>query len=402
MARILDVYLGHQLVGELEQDDSGALWFCYDEVWLASSEARPLSASLPLRPEKFRRNECRAFFAGLLPEEESRQLVAKAFGVSARNDFALLSKIGGECAGAVSVMPCGEKPKVSTQNYRSLSREQLEEKFEKLPLRPLLAGEQGMRLSLAGAQGKLAIMIRDEEHFLTLDGAPSSHILKPESPHYPGLVRNEYFCMSLAKKIGLNVAEVRVDQAGQIPFLEITRFDRTIGAEGNVERIHQEDFCQAMGIAPELKYQQEGGPNLKQCFALVREISSMPGVDLLRLFDAVVFNQLIGNNDAHGKNFSFLYHESGARLAPLYDLVCTQAYPDLSDEMAMKIGGERKPSKLRQRNWEKFFEEAGLSFAAASKRRKSLEMKVEKALKEIPQTGSPELEIIRVIQEKLN
>lgn len=401
MARILDVYLGCQFVGELEQDDSGALWFCYDKGWLSSSEARPLSASLPLRPERFKRNECRAFFAGLLPEEESRQLVAKAFGVSARNDFALLSKIGGECAGAVSVMPRGEQPKISAQSYQLLSREQLEEKFEKLPLRPLLAGEQGMRLSLAGAQGKLAVMIRDEVYFLTLDGAPSSHILKPESPHYPGLVQNEFFCMSLAKKIGLEVAEVRIDQAGKMPFLEVARFDRTRTTEGHHERIHQEDFCQAMGIAPELKYQQEGGPNLKQCFALVREISAMPGVDLLRLFDAVVFNQLIGNNDAHGKNFSFLYYDSGARLAPLYDLVCTQAYPDLSDEMAMKIGGERKPSRLRQRNWEKFFGEAGLSFAAASRRRQQIGEKIRKALDKVPQTKGTESEIVHVIRENL-
>ncbi|MBR9758851.1 type II toxin-antitoxin system HipA family toxin [bacterium] len=157
-----------------------------------------------------------------------------------------------------------------------------------------------------------------------------------------------------------------------------------------------------MGIAPELKYQQEGGPNLKRCFALVKEISSMPGVDLLRLFDAVIFNQIIGNNDAHGKNFSFLYHESETRLAPLYDLVCTQAYPDLSDEMAMKIGGERKPSRLRQRNWEKFFEEAGLSFAAASKRRKALCLKVKKALEAWPQTSETESKVIQVITGNFN
>jgi len=401
MARILDVYLNGHLVGELEQDDSGALWFCYDESWLVSEKGRPLSASLPLRPERFKRNECRAFFAGLLPEEESRQLVAKAFGVSARNDFALLSKIGGECAGAVSVMARGEKPGDADQNYSSLSLVQLEKKFEKLPLRPLLAGEQGMRLSLAGAQGKLAVMIQDGEYFLTLNGAPSSHILKPESPHYSGLVRNESFCMSLAKKIGLDVADVSIGRAGEIPFLEVTRFDRKWDVEGHLERIHQEDFCQAMGIAPEMKYQQEGGPNLKQCFALVREISSMPGVDLLRLFDAVVFNHLIGNNDAHGKNFSFLYHETGARLAPLYDLVCTRAYPDLSDEMAMKIGGERKPSRLRQRNWEKFYEDAGLSPAAASKRRKSLGTKIEKLLNENPQKGDPESEIFGIIRGNL-
>lgn len=380
MAKHLDVYLQNKLVGELEQDDSGALFFSYHESWLQSENPRPLSASLPLGLERFKRNDCRPFFAGLLPEEESRRLVAKAFGVSERNDFALLGKIGGECAGAVSLIPRGESPRISNDQYEAISLEELETKFECLPRRPLLAGEKGMRLSLAGAQGKLAVMIREEVIYLTVDGSPSTHILKPASPHYPDLVRNEFFCMKLAKQAGLEVADVDMRKAGEIEFLQVMRYDRFEKGEGHIERIHQEDVCQAMGIVPELKYQQEGGPNLKQCFALVREISSTPGPDLLRLFDAIIMNYLIGNNDAHGKNFSFLYGNEGTRLAPLYDLVCTQAYPDLADEMAMKIGGERKPSRLSSKNWEKLFQDAGLTKTAASKRVKAMIERVEKAL----------------------
>lgn len=217
-----------------------------------------------------------------------------------------------------------------------------------------------MRLSLAGAQGKLVVAMHNEDFRLPLDGSPSSHILKPQSPHFDGLVENEFFCMRLAAEAGLDVAAVEIGTAGDTRFLQVERFDRKRVSSDLMARIHQEDFCQALGIPPELKYQQEGGPNLKRCFELVRAISAVKGPDVLKLFDAVVFNLLIGNGDAHGKNFSFLYDGTRAKLAPLYDLVCTQAYPNLSPEMAMKIGDERKPTRVFARNWRKFFTDAGL------------------------------------------
>ena len=131
--------------------------------------------------------------------------------------------------------------------------------------------------------------------------------------------------MRLAAMAGLEVADVEIGTAGPSRFLQVLRYDRKPLDGGQLERIHHEDFCQALGIPPELKYQQESGPNLKKCFELVRAVSSVPGPDVLRLFDAVVFNYLMGNNDAHGKNFPFLYRDGAAGLAPLYDLVCTQA-----------------------------------------------------------------------------
>lgn len=368
MARVLNVFLKDQLVGQLEQDGSGAMRFCYDETWLGAISAFPLSASLPLRRERFGRKECRPYFAGLLPEEASRQVIAKFFGVSDRNDFALLEKIGAECAGAVSLLPLDESPEARQWHYREVSREELAAKFLSLPAHPLLTGTEGIRLSLAGAQNKVVIAIREGAFHLPLGGAPSSHILKPKSSRFDGLVENEFFCMTLAARVGLPVAAVELGSVGGDPFLQIERFDRKLLQDGNWERIHQEDFCQAMGVPPELKYQTEGGPNLKKCFALVRAVSAVPGPDVLRLFDAVVFNFLIGNNDAHGKNFSFLYDGSKARLAPLYDLVCTQAYPDLSNEMAMKIGNERTPARVGKLDWRKLFKDAGLGQAAAEKR----------------------------------
>ena len=389
MARVLDVYLRDDRVGYLEQTDSGTMRFRYSETWLSSKASTPLSASLPLQPESFGRNACRPFFAGLLPEENSRKLIAKAFGVSDRNDFALLEKIGAECAGAVSIHPTGELPATGTDSYREISVEELAKKFAALPLRPLLAGEERIRLSLAGAQGKLAVAIRDGKYFLPLDGSPSSHILKPESPHFEGLVENEFFCMRLAAEVGLDVAPVELKTADNVPFLQVERFDRKQLADGGWERIHQEDFCQALGIPPELKYQQEGGPNLKKCFALVRAVSAVPGPDVLRLFDAVVFNFLIGNSDAHGKNFSFLYDGSAVRLAPLYDLVCTRAYPHVAEEMAMKIGDERKPSRIGARGWRKFFKEAGFGPAAAERRLLDLVNRVQQASQKLSAQNLP-------------
>jgi len=364
----LNVFLGDNLVGELQQDASGTTRFRYAVSWLDSPGAVPISNSLPLRSERFSRNETRPFFAGVLPEEESRKLIARGFGISDKNDFALLARIGAECAGAVCLLPPGEVPRTSQPSYREISSAQLGEKMKALPKRPLLAGEKGIRLSLAGAQGKLAIRISDGRFFLPLDGSPSSHILKPENPHFEGLVENEFFCMKLAARIELNAAAVEIGEAGGVRFLRVERYDRRVLADGTLERIHQEDFCQALGVPPELKYQQEGGPSLKTCFDLVRSVVTVPGPDILQLFDAVVFNILIGNGDAHGKNFSLLREPASIRLAPFYDLVSTQAYPELAREMAMKLGGQRNPGRLGKRDWQAFFEQAGIGQAGAKRR----------------------------------
>ena len=256
----------------------------------------------------------------------------------------------------------------ATPTYAEITESELAERLGQLPRRPLLAGEKGIRLSLAGAQGKLAVKFSNGAYYLPLEGSPSTHILKPQNPHFPGLVENEYYCMRLAAAAGLSTAAVEIGAAGDVRFLQVERYDRRLLLDGRYERIHQEDFCQALGVPPELKYQQEGGPNLKKCFELVRSVTTIPGPDLLRLFDAVVFNFLIGNCDAHGKNFSLLRETSSIRLAPLYDLVSTRAYPELASEMAMKLGGERDPLRLTGKNWGFFFDHAGISHAVAQRR----------------------------------
>lgn len=365
MKGVLDVYLGRRLAGRLTQDEHGLTTFAYDAEWLATSDAVPLSHSMPLRSGVFGRNECGAFFAGVLPESGKRSLVARNLGVSANNDYALLERIGGDCAGAVTFIESGRSLPPEKGDYRLVDEGEFEQLLFGLPGRPLMAGEAGVRLSLAGVQDKLAVRIMDGKVYLPLDGSPSSHILKPAIKEYPDVVQNESFCMRLARAVGLNVANVAVGRAGAVDYLCVERYDRSVGPAGLL-RDHQEDFCQALNVSPDNKYQAEGGPSLKDCFGLLREASSSPVRDLQAMLDAVIFNCLIGNDDAHGKNFSLLYGRdaTGRRtvgLAPLYDLISTTRYENLSKAMAMKLGGESDSQKLSQVHFAKFAEDVGLT-----------------------------------------
>jgi serine/threonine-protein kinase HipA len=284
MARTLDVYLHNDLAGQLVQDDGGQMRFAYAESWLNRPGATPLSQSLPLRKERFSRNECRGFFGGILPEQAKRELIARNLGISARNDYAMLEQIGGECAGAVTFIPAGEKLPEQHYGYRQLSPAELAAILRELPKRPLLAGDEGIRLSLAGAQDKVTVRIEGDEVSLPLGGAPSTHILKPAVERFAGVVFNEHLCMRLAAASGLPAAAVETRSVDGMDYLLVERYDRahrTVdGGPPVLERLHQEDFCQAQGIVSEMKYQKEGGPSLKQCFSLLRDVSSAPVVDL--------------------------------------------------------------------------------------------------------------------------
>lgn len=369
MARTLDVYLHEKLVGHLMQDDDGRMLFEYAQNWLENPDAVPISQSLQLRTGTFTSKECRGFFAGILPEENKREVIARNLGISAKNDYAMLAKIGGECAGAITFVPAGERLEESHYEYRRLSDTELAQILRELPRRPLMAGEAGVRLSLAGAQDKIAICLSGNDISVPLRGAPSTHIIKPAIERFEGVVFNEAVCMTLAAKVGLPTARVRIGKVDGIDYLLIERYDRSRGQAGEILRLHQEDFCQALGIVPEKKYQSEGGPSLVRCFELLRKVSKAPAIDLQRLLDAVIFNVLIGNNDAHAKNYSLLYNAGySIRLAPLYDVICTVHYPDLASHMAMKIGGESIPENLSAKHFEELVSKAGLARPIALRR----------------------------------
>jgi serine/threonine-protein kinase HipA len=383
MARTLDVYLYRHLAGHLIQNEHGEMVFDYAESWLKNPAAMPLSHSLPLRKERFERKACRGFFGGILPEENKRRIIAANLGISAQNDFAMLEKIGGECAGAVTFLPAGDTLPEHDDHYRVLSNAELAEILRRLPRRPLLAGDDGIRLSLAGAQDKLAVHLAQEQISIPLGNAPSTHILKPAIEHFSGVVFNEALCLRLAAAIGLPTAKAQIGEVEGIDYLLVERYDRTVISDpatrrDSLKREHQEDFCQALGIVSENKYQNEGGPSLSHSFALLREVSSTPAVDLQSLLDVIIFNFLIGNNDAHGKNFSFLYTGETA----------TDRQIHLAKKMAMKIGGEYVSDEVRPKHFERLAEEAGLTKSPVLRRVPELAELILAKLPEVA-TGHP-------------
>ena len=360
--RVLEVWWDGRLVGQLTQDKHGELGFAYSPDWLQRVDSPSLSASLPKRAKPFSRRECRPFFGGLLPEESQRDAAAQALGVSPGNDFALLDRLGGDVAGALQLLPPGELPSAPNLERRPtpLDDAGLIRVLDALPLRPLLAGEDGLRLSLAGAQSKVPVILVDGAVALPAAGQPTTHILKPAMSRFSATTENEAFVMRLASAVGLDVAPVEPRIGRDRTFLLVQRYDRSRGEDGFVRRIHQEDFCQALGVPSETKYASEGGPTFKDSFELLRRVAARPAVDVLKLLDAAVINLIVGNADAHGKNFSILYDGDGPRLAPLYDLLATLAYPQLSPKLAMRIGKRATLEEMDAKAWAAFAVDVGV------------------------------------------
>ena len=401
MVRTLRVNFDGKLVGRLTQDDSGHMSFQYDDAWCEKPDAMALSCSLPLRAAPFAQKECRGFFGGTLPEEDNRKVIARILGISDKNDFAMLEQIGGECAGAISFHPEDEVIPEDDKRYRELSDDEFAKVLRELPRRPLMAGEDGIRLSLAGAQDKIAVRVDDGRISIPRGSAPSSHILKPAIATWEGVAFNEAYCMKLARACDLNAATVEIGKVEDIDYILVERYDRIRDEAGKIRRVHQEDFCQALGVPSEKKYQSEGGPNLAACFELLRGASTVPALDLRDLLDSVIFNLLIGNHDAHAKNFSLLYLPSGeVRFAPLYDLVCTVFYPELTDKMAMKIGGEAKSALIMPRHVETFAAAAGLGAAQARARVASLADKVLGNIPDVPRPDDISEAVAELIAER--
>jgi len=362
LSRVLRVEFGGEIVGRLEEGGDGRLSFIYAAAWLASPSAFAISASLPLQPETFEDRRPQAFFGGLLPEGETRQRLARRLGISEKNDFSLLDKIGGDCAGALSLVGEDEQDFPKSQGREKLDDKALETLIGELPAFPLLTASGSMRrLSLAGAQTKLALVYEQGAYFLPASDEATTHIIKIANKEFDDLVYNELLCMRLAKYAGLNVATVEPDRAGDQRFLRIERYDRHQDVAGRASRVHQEDFCQALGIVAGNKYQVEGGPGFRDCVHLIRELSSYWAIDLEQFLRLMAFNFYIGNCDAHGKNFAFLRNLGHVKLTPAYDLVSTAVYPELSHHMAMKIGGQTDPGLVTKQEWQQLAVELNIT-----------------------------------------
>lgn len=381
----LDVYLHQILAGQLTVTQ-GELAFIYDSHYQENAKNPPLSYSLPLQKAPFSTQQCRPFFSGLLPEAHMRTVIARKLGISEKNDFALLAAIGGECAGAVTILPQNTPITRLKPDYKMIPRENVLEVLQTMHQRPMIVGEDGIRLSLAGAQDKLPVALVEGHLAIPIHGAPSTHILKPVNRDFLSLIENECFCLNLAQKIGLNAVDASIHYADDTPYLLVKRYDR-IETEKAITRLHQEDFCQAMGIGSEMKYQREGGPAISDCFRLIRAVSSLPVLDIKALLQGMLFNLIIGNNDAHGKNFSLLYQGSTTRLAPFYDMISTVYYPDLAHKMAMKIGSKYDFNDLFPRHLIQMAEDALLSGALVCKEVLNLIDTIEKNIPASPFTS---------------
>jgi serine/threonine-protein kinase HipA len=295
-----------------------------------------LSITLPVQPERHAPGVVRAFLDGLLPEGQARLAAANRVDVRASDTVALIRALGRDCAGAVVIQPAAEAPPPppSTLRARRLTDEDVEELVANLRTAPLGIGEK-VRVSLGGVQEKLLLTrMPDGSWGSPVDGSPSTHILKPEIARFPATVENEAFCMRVASHLGLHVARVATTVIRGRTLLVVERFDRVVHDDGSVERIHQEDFCQATGTPPATKYEEDGGPSLRKVANILASAAS-PGA-LKTLLQATVCNVLLGNGDAHGKNLSLLHHASGRlELSPLYDLLSTLHYRQ--DRLAMRI-----------------------------------------------------------------
>lgn len=304
-----------------------------------------LSLSLPLSERHFTQGIVRPFIDGLLPEGESRKAIARDVGLRADDTYGLIRELGRDCAGAVVIQPADEPtpPTPTTVTAEPLTPGELAALVSNLRSAPLGAGGR-VRISLAGVQEKLLLTrMPDGKWGRPVDGTPSTHILKPEIAAYPRTVENEAFCMRVAKNLGLAVAAVETTEIAKRKLIVVERFDRTVSVDGAVARIHQEDFCQATGVSPETKYEEDGGPSLQRIAAVLQSVAAPDSLE--RFLQAVTLNVLIGNGDAHAKNFSLLHHASGSlMLTPLYDLMCTLHYGD--DRLAMCIDTVQRTDRV--------------------------------------------------------
>jgi serine/threonine-protein kinase HipA len=294
-----------------------------------------LSLSLPVSAEVFGSGTVRPFLDGLLPEGDPLLAIAAQLGLRANDTFGLIGALGRDCAGAIVIQPAGDPPPAvaTTTTAEPLDDDQLIRLVSNLRTSPLGAGER-VRISLGGAQEKLLLTKMPNGGWgRPVDGTPSTHILKPEIRGYPHSVENEFFCMRMAKYLGIPVANVATIRLSDRPLLVVSRYDRTVGEHGGVERIHQEDFCQALGLPPTRKYEEDGGPTLRMI------ATTLGGVDpdsLSTLLSYVVVQVLVGNGDAHAKNYSLLHNQDGTlSLAPLYDVMSTLYYK--LDRLAMYV-----------------------------------------------------------------
>ena len=371
-----DLYFDNSFAGKLHIDSGSRMQFIYDKAYVASGMSA-ISSALPTSTIVHEDEVVFPFIENLLPEGEVRTLIQQHTKITTGDVRALVSLLGGDVAGAISIQLEGNKPQLdSNVELRPLNTSELSKLLLDIQDRPFnipqLHSEVGNRLSLAGAQNKLPVVIQNDRVYEALN-TPSTHIIKPsrKDGRFPSLVYNEYVCMKAAKRCGIDTAEVSLidvmDHNGnESDALVIERYDRVVGK--SVKRLHQEDLCQLSSVPSALKYEANGGPGFDVLFKNISVLCRVPVKGDLEVFRRMMFNLAAGNYDAHGKNFSLLYHaDSTVSLSPAYDLVCTALYSDLDQRFAMRIGNADSLSELNCAEFRALFDQVGKKFNAVQK-----------------------------------
>ena len=367
---------GHKMGTLLRDSAKNRLRFSYASQWLSDETAFPLSLSMPLDASEHSHEVIEAFLFGLLPDDDS---VLRKWGrrhqVSAANPFHLLRYVGEDCAGAVQfVSP--DRENLAADSDAAWRVEWMEDGdlAERMSLlrrdssASRLADDSG-RFTIAGAQPKTALFYDAERRKWGVPafGTPTTHILKPTAGEFDGLAENEHFCLQLAKEFGLPAVHSWVESFPDGPVTIVQRYDRKRlqGPQARIARVHQEDFCQALGCRPQSKYQNQGGPGASAIIDLLRRHSCTPEQDIRIFAEALVLNWLLCGTDAHAKNFSLMI-SPGAKvnLAPLYDISSALPYPKSVDlrraGLAMKIGGRYRLREIGISQWQGFSEKNSL------------------------------------------
>lgn len=353
----LKVFFGKEFAGVLASTADQGVVFSYDDSYRTNKSNSALSISMPLSKKEYSQKECLPFFSGLLPEGDVKRRVSDFLHVSESSTLKLLQELGGECAGMISILPENKNCSVqksyafNNENYELLDDETLYGFIKNINVRPLLKAKKELRLSLAGAQEKLPLVYFDKKYYLPKSDAPSTHIVKPSGDgELSTLSINEFVCMKLAQSCGLKVPNVELKTINNTTFLLEERYDRIVNKK-SIKRLHQEDFCQALGIMSDRKYQNDNGPDIAKIYSLIQKECTIPLLDTKEFLKYVIFNFIIGNCDAHGKNYSLLYEKGSSKLSPIYDAICTLVYPSLTKKMSMKIGKHYEILKVTKQDF---------------------------------------------------
>jgi serine/threonine-protein kinase HipA len=359
----------NQVVGKISIDRDENYYFEYDKIWVEKGFA--ISPNLVFNGT-YSSSTIKRFLENLIPEGEGLEDIAYFTRISRNNTFAIMHSIGYDTAGALFF---GEDREVNEPIFREILDEELTQRIEGLESRSIAIWDRKVRLSLAGVQAKLPVIIRENKIGLANGTLSSTHIMKFQTKRNMHIVVNELFCMRLAKKIGLKVANVELRRFGKYPTLLIERFDR-VYRKDFVERLHIIDGCQILDLPPTYKYEQNfgslrdvahirEGASFKKLFESAK-LCSIPATAQLELLNWAIFNLIIGNSDAHGKNFSFFVNRNGMRPTPFYDMLCVMMY-DFDHHLAMAYGDEFNPNEVFAYQLREFAEDIEINYKLVAK-----------------------------------